>query len=231
MKRKKIPGSKKNNSQTGYSSSPRNLRRLSGLALGAGGHHMTRLLALVADAILLTGTVTRQVTNLTTIITLLPLGAVAGQVTVTTARVASLLATTRSAAAAAAAVRATTTTTTEATAVGGALTSNVTNLTALIAFSTTTALVTTTLGSRGVIALAGEMASLATTVAGLLLLRTSAFTTHMSVLSAVVANRSSTLGAIASLMTSLAAVVAGTATSGTTTTRVGTTEIHCGSWS
>jgi len=190
---------------------------------------MTGLLALVADTILLARTVTRQVTNLTTVVALLTLGAIAGQVTVSTARVAGLLAAT------------TTTTTrsavrpraTEATTIGRALASNVADLTTFIAFCTALIATTTTTALRlsggRIVTFAREMARLTAAIAGLLLLRTSAFAAHVPVLSTVVANRSSTLGAIASLMTSLAAVVAGTTTR--RSILVVTTEIHCGSCS
>jgi len=60
----------------------------------AGSHHVAGLLALVADAVLFTWAFTGQVANLTAVVALLTLSAVTRQVTVATARVASLLTTT-----------------------------------------------------------------------------------------------------------------------------------------
>jgi hypothetical protein len=125
--------------------------------------------------------------NLTTVVALLALGAVAGKMsyrtilvciaqklqekehTVTAAGVAGLLALAAEATLGSAVARSTP---------SGALTSDVSDLTALVALGTTlTAVALTTLGRGvGVVAFPGKMAGLAASVAGLLLLGTGAFT-------------------------------------------------------
>jgi hypothetical protein len=188
------------------------------VALRAGSHHVAGLLALVADTVLLTGAVTRQVADLAAVVALLSLGAVTGEMAVTTARVASLLTSTGSVSS----LR-----TAEAATVGGALAGDVANLAALVALSSRSALESTLLGSSaGVGALAREMTGEATSVASLLLHGTSALAAHVSILSTVVANRGSTLGAFTSLVATLAAVVA-SASSSAAVGRSRSVSVHC----
>ena len=94
--------------------------------------------------------------------------------TVTAARVASLLALTEA-------------TTVAGSTTSGALAGDVTDLAALVALSTTSAVGTRGGASVGVVALAREMAGLAASVAGLLLLGSGALAAHVAVLTAVVA--------------------------------------------
>lgn len=67
------------------------------LAFRALAHDMTRLLAFVADAILLTRAVTRKMADLPAVVAFLALGAVTRHVAETTARVACLAAATTAA--------------------------------------------------------------------------------------------------------------------------------------
>jgi hypothetical protein len=198
--------------------------RLGVLALRAGGHHVTGLLALVADTVLLARAFARQVTDLAAVVALLSLGTVARQVTVAAARITGLLTTTSETATLGLATEAT------STSVGGALTSDVANLSALVALGTTCAgsvtSITTSLDGVGVVAVTRKVTRLVATVAGLFLLGTGTLATHVAVLTTVVAHGSSTLGAFTSLMSRLAAVVAST-TSSCSSAVVSTLEIHC----
>jgi len=163
---------------------------------------MARLLALVANTILLARAFAGKMTDLTTVVTLLALGAVAGQMTVSTARVAGLLASPR---------------TTETASIGlgstcGTLTGDMADLAALVALSSTGSAVSaatgTLIGIRG--ALPRKVTRLTTAVASLLLLGTSAFAAHVTIETAIVTDRGTTLRAFTSLMSALAAIVAGT---------------------
>lgn len=201
--------------------------RLSALSLGASGHHVTGLLALVADTVLLAGALAGQVTDLSAVVALLTLGAVARQVSVTTARVTSLLTTSTEATLGLATAEA------AGAAVSGALTGNVSDLSALVALGTSRRLVAAAhagaaaLHAAGLGAVTRKVTDLIAPVAGLLLLRTSALTAHVSVLSAVVAHGSTTLGAFTSLVSSLAAVVTSATTGSSTTIRGRSVGIHC----
>lgn len=199
-------------------------KHLSIVVLGAHSHNMTGLLALVANTILLGGTVTAQVADLTTVVALLALGAVTRHVSVTTTGVAGLSAAAlssvgRSATVAALATIGSTATTTTTTTTVGAVASNVSDLTAFVALSssggaaegTTT---TTLLGTR-IVTLAGQMANFTAFIARLLLRSLLAFTAQMAILTAVVANGVAALRALASLMTALATIVASTTANGT----------------
>lgn len=168
--------------------SSRKKRLVSG-GVRAGGHHVAGLLALVADTVLLARAVAGQVADLAAVVALLALGAVAREMTVATARVAGLstaAGTERSAGTSISTVRL-------------ALAGDVANLSALVALSGARAITETDLRGAGVVAIAGDMAGLATLVAGLLLGGLGAFTAHVSVQSTVVAGRSSTLGAFTGL--------------------------------
>jgi len=182
---------------------------------------VTRLLALVADTVLLAGAVTAQVTDLAAVVALLALGAVARHVAVASAREASLGSTAGSS-----------TVATLASAVAGssAVPGNVANLAALVALSTagstaasstvaSTVARSTTSGARAV---TRDVASLTAPVARLLLRWRSAVTAQMTILAAVVADRVSTLWALPRLMSNLVAVVASTASG----SLVGSSEIH-----
>lgn len=203
---------------------------------------MAWLLALVANAVLLAWAVAGQVTDLTTVVALLSLGAVTRHVAVPTAGVAGLATTTGTASVATtgAAVSPTLTVTSL-----GAVAGNVTDLTTLVTFgATAAAAAATTLTRRsarstattrvGVVstsclvgAISADVASLSTAVAGLLLGWSGAFTAQVSIETAVVAHRVSTLRTFPGLMTSPAAVVAA-ATAVASTTRL---IIHCvGVW-
>lgn len=200
-------------------------KRLSIVVLGAHSHNMTGLLALVANTILLGGTVTAQVADLTTVVALLALGAVTRHVSVTTTGVAGLSAAAlssvgRSATVAALATIGSTATTTTTTTTVGAVASNVSDLTAFVALSSSggaaegTTTTTTLLGTR-IVTLAGQMANFTAFIARLLLRSLLAFTAQMAILTAVVANGVAALRALASLMTALATIVASTTANGT----------------
>lgn len=173
------------------------------LLVGASGLDVTRLLAVVANALALSlgRAVAGDVANLTTVVALLSVGAVAGHVAESAARVASLLT---------AAVTATETTTV-ATALG-AVARNVSDTTALVAFLAT--------GGTAAVALAGRLGAFPGDVAGgaaavtrLLLGSYCAFTANMSLATAVVAGRSALLGTVAGLVSGFATVEAATASS------------------
>jgi len=193
-------------------------KHLSIVVLGAHSHDMTGLLALVANTILLRGAVTAQVTDLTTVVALLALGAVTRHVSVTTTGVAGLSATAlssvrRSATVAAlAAIGSTATTTTTVGAVAG----NVSDLTAFVALSSGRgAAEGATLLGIGIVTLAGQVTNFTALIARLLLRSLLAFAAQMAILTAVVANGVAALGALASLMTALATIVASTTANGT----------------
>jgi len=140
-----------------------------------------------------------------------------------TARVAGLLTVTTAHSAAEAA-----TLTATITTVLSALTSNMAAGPTLVAFlaSRTTAKATLVTTSSGVGTFAGQMANVTTTVARFFLLWSGAFTTHVTILSAVVTHWSPTLGAVTSLVSSLATIVAGTTASSTTTGVVVASVLH-----
>jgi len=168
---------------------------------------MARLLAFVTDTILLAWAITRKMTNLTTVIAFLALGAITRQMPVATTRVTSLGAGARVATLllhSALLLHST----------SSALASDVSYLTALIAFGTVTRGIKVTGGgiksARGFTALAREMSSLATCVALFLFWRLGAVSAHMTIQTTVVANRGTTLRAFTGLVTRFATVVAST---------------------
>lgn len=193
---------------------------------------VTLLLALVACSSTGTGlrwAVTAQVANLTTVVALLALGAVARHVAETAAGVASLLATTllttvsatesTTVAALLAVATLLTTETTSLLAVAG----DVADLSALVALlSTSTAERTTgwAASSSTLGALARQVTSLTALVAGLLLLRVLAFARQVALFTAVVAGWVSLGWAVTGLVRRVAAVVAGATASGSSSERV-----------
>jgi len=193
---------------------------------------MATLLALVTSA--LTGALRRAVSaemsDFATVVALLTLGAIAAHVTIAAAGVACL-----STLSATAAVAATVTTTTVAslgvTASLWAVTSDVADLSALVAFlrSTTSREATTTTSGRAsalgrrVGAIAADVACLTTLVASLVFWSLWAFSAHMSFTTAVVALSRATGRAVTGLVRSIATVVAATGLGSTTV-------FHCESW-
>jgi len=187
----------------------------------AGGLDVSWLLALVADALRagFRRTVTAQMTNLSTVVAFLPLSAVAGHVTVATARIAGLTAlstaTTVSAAVPCVAVPAGSSSIPSSTTIG-AVTSNVSDLATLVALLASTARIAATLTetsswgttSTWIWAVTRNMTGLATAVTGLFLLRLGTFAAHMAFPTAIIARRGATLGTVASLMRGVAAVIA-----------------------
>lgn len=172
------------------------------------GNDVAGLLALVADAVLLAGAVTAQVTDLAAVVALLALSAVARHVAIATAREASLRTTTGS----------TESTLLSTVAGSSAVAGNVTDLAALVALSAAGGATTgavrgsavALLRSRLACAVARDVTGFAAPVARLLLCWLGAVTAQMPILAAVVADGVAALGALARLMANLVAVVAGT---------------------
>lgn len=169
------------------------------------GLNVTWLLALVASALArsLRRAVTAQVSNLSTVIAFLALGAVSGHVSIATARVTSLSALTTTEASATAAVSTTlivaTTVATGLRAVAG----NVSDLGALVALLRSTARRESTTTSSalrcGVAAVTGDVTWLAALVASLVLGTLWAFAAHVSLATAVVALGRATAWAVTGL--------------------------------
>jgi len=174
--------------------------------VGASGLDVAGLLALVADTVVadLSRAVAGKMTDLTAVVALLALGAVARHVAETAARVASLTA--GSAVALALALVATllleATLLTTLRAVAG----NVADLATLVAFLTAAHTGTTT-GSTTLGALARNVTGLTAAVARLLLLRVGALAREMSLATAVVASGVALGGAVAGLVGNVAACV------------------------
>jgi len=172
--------------------------------------------------------VSAEMSDFATVVALLTLGAIAAHVTITAAGVASL-------STLSATVAATVTTTTVAslgvTSGLWAVTSDVADLSALVAFlrSTTSREATTTTSGRAsalgrrVGAIAADVACLTTLVASLVLWSLWAFSAHMSFTTAVVALSRATGRAVTGLVRSIATVVAATGLRSTTV-------FHCESW-
>lgn len=162
---------------------------------------MASLLALVADSLALGlgRAVAGNVADLATVVALLALGAITGHVAETAARIASLLATTISA----------TISASVATTLGTAA-SNVSNLTAFVAFLTAGSS-SIAIGRTSLRAFTRDVASDAAPVARLLLGSYGAFSANMALSAAVVTGRSTLLGAVASLVRGITAVEASTA--------------------
>jgi hypothetical protein len=171
---------------------------------------MARLFTFVTNTILLTWAITRKMTNLTTVIAFLTLGTITGQMSVATTGVASL--------GASAGARGVATWLLLLHSASSALAGDVSYLTTLITLGTVTASregsggIESALGGRigGFVALAREMTSLATSIAGFLFCGLGAVPAHMTIQTTVVANRSTTLRAFTGLVTRLATVVAST---------------------
>jgi len=197
--------------------------------VGALGLNVTWLLALVASALArsLGGAVTAQVTNLATVVALLALGTIPRHVAVTSAGVAGLSWTTTTTTEAATETSLLATVSATGTAAIstslGAVTSDVSDLGALVALlgSTATgreATATTSSALNGRVgAITGDVTWLTALVACLVLRTLWAFTAHVSFTTTVIALSRASGWAIASLVRSIATVVA---TAGLSTTTV-----------
>jgi len=174
---------------------------------------VTRLLALVADTVLLRRALAGEMADLAAVVALLSLSAVAGKMSVSAARVAGL--------GALLAVSTGTGTVSTRGTTSRALTGDVSDLAALVALSTTTGGTETALAAHlgSLSAVAGKMTRLSAAVARLLLLGAGALAGHVTILATVVADGGTALRAFPSLMTGLAAVVASTSTAVTAVRR------------
>jgi len=155
--------------------------------------------------------------NLAAVVALLALGTVTRHVTVSTARVASLA--TLVTAAVVVVVRVTTIASLGVATSFRAVSSNVANLGALVAFLAGTRVVSATATSgtfdSWVGAITGDVASLTAFVASLVLRTLRALSAHVSLATAIVALGWATSRAVASLVRSIATVVATTSLSTT----------------
>lgn len=164
---------------------------------------MSGLLALVADSLTLglRRAVTGNMADLTTVVALLALSAIAGHVAESATRIAGLLPTAVS--------------TTEPASVAatlGTAASNMSNLTALVTFlATGSTSASVAIGRTRLRAFARNVTTDAATVARLLLRSYGAFSANVTLSTTVVTGRSSLLGAVTSLVRCITAVEASTA--------------------
>jgi hypothetical protein len=171
----------------------------------ASGLDVSRLLALVANSFTLgfSGAVAGYMSDISTVVALLTMSAIAGHVAKATTRVASLLATTVSSV----------TETASIVAALGAIACDMADLAAFVAFlaaagSTIVVIARTSLGT-----LARNVSSNTAAVARLLLGSYCTLAADMALATTVIASRSSLLRTIASLMRGIAAVEASTTSS------------------
>lgn len=171
----------------------------------ASGLDVSRLLALVANSFTLgfSGAVAGYMSNISTVVALLTMSAVAGHVAKATTRVTSLLATT---------VSSVTETASIVTALG-AVARNMADLAAFVAFLAAAGSTIVVIARTGLGTLARNVSSNTAAVARLLLRSYCTLAADMALATTVIASRSSLLRTVASLVRGIAAVEASTTSS------------------